>query len=252
MRLFGLSVAAAALLTIVGCGGNPAGSTSPTTPEEPTETPVVTPPTTTPGTNPGTTPGGDLATIARDVSTTYKGLTSLKAEYENRTNKGSQTYYAKVAMTFAKPRKLRLDIKQSSDALLNGAIVVWLGGNTIKGRKDIGPIPIKQEHKLSEKANLRGWQYNQTDYDAMVNAFLANSAKAKVLGTSKVGGTTVTMVEFKSTLPGATIERVGIDTARKLPVYREFRESATGQPVFTTTYTNLVPNANVSSDAFSI
>ncbi len=246
----------AAMLVVVGCGRSPVGAEQPdtTTPEQP---PVTTPPQTgTPGQQPGT-PGQpaaptDLAALKTEVQTAYLAVKTLKADYDNHQSKGGEKYFAKVAMTFAKPRKLRLDIKSSSDALLSGAIVVWTGGPTLKGRKDIGFIPIKQEHKLTDKPSLRGWYYNQTDFDAMTTALVANLPTAKLLGTSKVAGTTVTMVEFKSTLPGAATERIGIDMTRKLPVYRELRESGSTTPVFTTTYTNLKVNAPVAGNAFDI
>lgn len=243
---------AALILALAGCGGgNPAGTGDNGGKTENPEPPVVQPPiTTTPGQQPGATT--DLAKLKTEVQAAYKAVTSVKGEYDTRQTKGSETYFAKVKMTFAKPRKLRLDIKQSSDALLNGAIVVWTGGSTIKGRKDIGFIPIKQEHKLSEKPNLRGWLYNQTDFDAAVTAAVNNLPTAKLLGNSKVGGVNVVMIEFKSTLPGAAVERIGIDTARKLPVYREFRESATAQPISTLTYTNLVLNSPVPANTFDI
>lgn len=240
------------ILALAGCGGtNPAGTgnddtgTGTETPDNPTTQP---PGNTTPA-QPGTT---DLAQLRTDVQSAYRAVTSIKGDYETRQVKGSQTYFAKVKMTFTKPRKLRLDIKQSSDALLNGAIVVWTGGSTIKGRKDIGFLPIKQEHKLSEKPNLRGWLYNQTDFDATVTAAVNNMATAKVLGNSRIGNANVLMIEFKSTLPGAAVERIGIDTARKLPIYREFRETQTGKPVSTITYSNLVLNQPVPAATFNI
>jgi outer membrane lipoprotein-sorting protein len=250
-RLLGLSVA---LVLAAGCGRSPVGAETPTTepgtttPEPP---PVTTPPQTgTPGEKPAAP--GDLSALKTEVTTAYQAVKTLKADYENRQSKGGEKYYAKVAMTFAKPRKLRLDIRSSSDALLSGAIVVWMGGSTLKGRKDIGFIPIKQEHKLTDKPSLRGWYYNQTDYDATVTSLLANLGTAKLLGTSQIGSTKVTMVEFKSTLPGAATERIGVDQARKLPVYREFREAGSTTPVFTTTYTNLQVNAPIAGNAFDI
>ncbi len=244
-----VSFSAVLVLALAGCGGgNPAGTGEKT--DKP-DAPAIQPPaTTTPGQQPASP--ADLAKLKTDVQAAYKAVTSVKGDYDTRQTKGSEVYFAKVKMTFSKPRKLRLDIKSSSDALLNGAIVVWTGGPTLKGRKDIGFIPIKQEHKLSEKPNLRGWLYNQTDLDAAVTATVNNLDKAKLLGNSKVGGANVVMIEFKSTLPGAAIERIGIDTARKLPIYREFRETATGKPVFTLTYTNLVLNSPVPSSTYDI
>lgn len=255
---------AALILAIAGCGGpNPAGTgdggTAAEGPDQPATQPPVMPAPGNPGSpsnpgNPGTQPGGpiDVNRLRSEVEAAYRAVTSIRADYETRQTRGSQSYFARVKMTFAKPRKLRLDIKQSSDALLNGAIVVWTGGATIKGRKDIGFIPIKQEHKLSDKPNLRGWLYDQTDFDAAVTSAVNNLARARVLGNSKIGNATVLLVEFKSTLPGAAIERIGIDTSRKLPIYREFRETAGGKPVFTLTYSNIVLNQPVPASTFEI
>ncbi|MBM3270066.1 MAG: hypothetical protein FJZ01_20730 [Candidatus Sericytochromatia bacterium] len=244
----------AALLVAAGCGRSPVGADTGGEAPPAEEPPVTAPPTTGgPGQKPPTTgTPTDLGSLKTEVATAYQAVKTLKADYDNHQSKGSEKYFAKVAMTFAKPRKLRLDIRSSSDALLSGAIVVWTGGSTLKGRKDIGFLPIKQEHKLTDKPSLRGWYYNQTDYDAMVSALLTNLPTAKLLGTSRIGSATVTLVEFKSSLPGAATERIGIDSVKKLPVYREFREAGSTTPIFTTTYTNLQLNAPVAGNAFDI
>ncbi|MBI6545327.1 MAG: hypothetical protein HY692_00945, partial [Cyanobacteria bacterium NC_groundwater_1444_Ag_S-0.65um_54_12] len=223
---------------------NPAASL-PTAPE-----PVIQPPPNYPV--PSAPPPQNLQVLAGEIAQTYRSITTLTADYENHQVNGKETYYAKAHMLFAKPRKLRIDIKDSSDSLLSGASIVWLGGSTLKGRKDIGFIPIKQEHKLTDKPSIRGWTLNQTDYDAMVRSLLAGLPGAKLLGQSRIGGQSLLMVEYRATLPGVTLERIGIDTNRRLPLYREFRESANGQIVFSTIYTRPVLNARFPANAFSL
>lgn len=193
-----------------------------------------------------------VASLYQEVLATYQRTSTLTSDYDNQQSKGSERYTAKVRMTFAKPRKVRLDVKSSSDTLVSGASILWLGGTVIKGIKPIGPLTIKQEHKLAEKPCLRGWLFNQTDYEAMVQALLQGLPSGRFLGNTTIGGQRLVMVEIPSRLSGATLERIGIDPAKRLPVYREVRESAQGAPIFVTHYTNLVPNATLGKNAFNL
>lgn len=193
-----------------------------------------------------------LQSLHQEVLATYQTLQSLTADYDNRQSKGSERYTAKVRMKFAKPRKVRLEVTSCSDALVSGATIVWLGGSSIKGIKPVGPLTIRQDHKLTEKPCLRGWLFNQTDYEAMVQALLQGLPNGRYLGNATIGGQSLVMVEIPSRLSGVTLERIGIDPTRRLPVYREIRESAQGAPVFTTQYSNLVPNASLGKDAFNL
>ncbi len=230
-----------ALSLASGCGME-----APTEPEVPDERPAVQPINQPTQSNPQVLQG-----IYQEVLATYQHAQTLTADYENRQSKGSERYTATVKMKFAKPRKVRLDVKACSDSLVSGATIMWLGGTTIKGFKPVGPLTIKQEHKLAEKPCLRGWLFNQTDYDAMVQALLQGLPNAKYLGNATVGGQSMLMVEFPSKLTGVTLERIGLDPNKRLPVYRELRETAQGAPVFTTLYTNVVPNATLPKDAFN-
>lgn len=193
-----------------------------------------------------------VQSIYQEVLATYQSVQSLEADYDNRQTKGKERYTAQVRMTFAKPRKVRLDVKACSDSLVSGASIVWLGGSTIKGAKPVGPLTIRQEHKLTEKPCLRGWTFDQTDYDAMVQALLQGLPNGRFLGNAQLGGQSLLMVEFPSRLSGVSLERVGIDPVKRLPVYRELRETPQGAPVFTTHYTHLVPNVSVGPDAFNL
>ncbi|HEY9857714.1 MAG TPA: hypothetical protein V6D05_18350 [Stenomitos sp.] len=193
-----------------------------------------------------------LQSLYQEVLVTYQSLQSLSADYDNRQTKGNEHYTATVHMKFAKPRKVRLDVTSCTDSLVSGASIVWLGGTTIKGAKPIGPLTIRQEHKLSEKPCLRGWLFNQTDYDAMVQALLQGLPNGRYLGNARIGGQNLLMVEIPSRLSGVTLERIGIDPTKRLPVYREIRETAQGAPVFTTLYSKLVPNASIAKDAFNL
>lgn len=231
-----------AVLLASGCGLD-----TPTTPE-PQETPV-------PIQQPNSQQPNDpqvLQSVYQEVLATYQRVQSLTADYDHRQSKGSERYTAKVRMKFAKPRKVRLDVTSCSDSLVSGATILWLGGSTVKGIKPVGPLTIRQEHKLTEKPCLRGWLFNQTDYDAMVQALLQGLPNARFLGNATVGGQSLVMVEFPSKLSGVTLERIGIDLNKRLPVYRELRETAQGAPVFVTQYSNLVPNASLGKDAFNL
>lgn len=193
-----------------------------------------------------------LTSLYQEVLATYQSVSTLTSLYDNRQSKGSERYSAKVRMTFAKPRKVRLDVTASSDSMVSGASILWLGGTSIKGIKPLGPLTIKQEHKLSEKPCLRGWLFNQTDYDAMVQALLQGMPNGRFLGNTTIGGQSLVMVEIPSRLSGVTLERIGIDPTRRLPVYRELRETAQGAPVFVTHYTSMVPNATLGKNAFNL
>lgn len=224
-----------------GCGLEP--PTEPVVPDEPAAQEPVTQEPTSPQA---------LQSIYQEVLATYQRTSTLTADYEHRQTKGSERYTATVKMKFAKPRKVRLDVKACSDSLVSGATILWLGGGTIKGIKPVGPITLRQEHRLAEKPSIRGWLFNQTDYDAMVQALLQGLPNGRYLGNATIGGQNLLMVEVPSRLSGAAVERVGIDPNKRLPVYREIRETPQGAPVFTTLYTNVIPNAAIGKDAFNL
>jgi outer membrane lipoprotein-sorting protein len=229
-------------LVAVGCGMTPTGSNPGTT----TNQPVITPPSQQQPSNPQI-----LAAIQRDVAAAYQSVNTLSAIYDDHQSKGSDRYYAThVVMKFAKPRKLRLEIGESSDSLLSGAMVVWTGGNSLSGRKDLGPIHIRQTNTLQEKPCLRGWLLNQTDYDAMVQALMQGLPRGRYLGTGSIGGQTLVMVEVPSALSGVTVERIGLDPRIKLPVYREVHETEQGPAVFTMQYGSVQVNPSLPADTF--
>ena len=229
------------------CGNTPSGGGNPE-------------PVWRPSARPATPPGGmtdpatarQLESLRQEVATAYQRLGNLTADYDNRQTRGNESYFAKVHMRFAKPRKLRLDIEACSVSILSGASVLWLGDGTVKGKKSIGVLPIVTTSPLSEKPCLRGWLYSDTDYDAMVRSLLTGMGSARIVGQGMQAGRQVLTVEFPARLPGVQLERVGIDLALRLPVLREMRETAQGTPVFTTTYTKLVPNATLPGNSFSL
>jgi|GEM_PF-3339338 len=238
---------AASLAFLPACGNTPSGGGNPDPVWRPSSQPV-----TPPGRMTDPVTARQLESLRQEVATAYQRLNTLTADYDNRQSRGTDRYFAKVHMRFSKPRKLRLDIESCSVSLLSGASVLWLGDGIVKGKKSIGVLPISTTSPLSEKPCLRGWLYSDTDYEAMVRSLLAGLGSARVVGQGTLAGRQVLTVEFPARLPGVQVERVGIDLALRLPVLREMRENAQGAPVFTTTYTKLVPNATLPGNSFSL
>lgn len=238
------AIPVALTLIVAGCGLDPATSPTPS----PTPSPRVTPSVALQNPASSTT----LQLMQRDVMLAYQDLRTLKSDYDNDQSQGSERYQASVHMRFAKPRKVRLDVTTCTDPLVAGASILWIGGATLRGKKQIGFLTINQEHALSEKPCLRGWTFDQTDYHAMVEAVMAGLPHGRLDGTVTMDGRSVVMVQFPSTLKGVSTERVGLDPVLRLPVYRELRERPDGSPVFVTRYHHLQLNADLGKDAFTL
>lgn len=237
IRFLGALLLTAALT--VGCGAE-----SPVAPDDPGYQ--------EPAPQPQQPSSEDPRPMLQAVSQSYQALSTMTADYEVRQLGKKGSYTATVKFQFEKPRKLSMKIETCSDALRQGAKVVWLGSGKIRAKKMLGFVPIQKEHELSEPdaLSVRGYRYDETDFHAMVQALLAPQANPRMLGPTTVAGVPMELVEIRPTLAGGQTERIGVDRMTRLPVYREVREG--GQIVYYQLYTHLRVNAKLPSDAFKL